>query len=181
MYKSTEKKSLTQKVSWEPNESYAEYKARKYAGMQGIGQPNSQKNSAGNCVKTNIIKTKCKCRTCINRRNRAKGKRKQNIVRKKMKIPNSRFHGADAHEENWKSGVRVEVKAGKQVEQVEKAFTRAKLQSDTNHKAIGSLSKPFVYVAMPDGTENGIVCFQLNDIENVCYEILKGFGYFDSS
>ena len=33
-----------------------------------------------------VIKTKCKCRTCINRRNRAKGRRKQNLARKKLGI-----------------------------------------------------------------------------------------------
>tara|TARA_Y100000401_G_C8288787_1_gene207505 strand:+ start:153 stop:671 length:519 start_codon:yes stop_codon:yes gene_type:complete len=170
---------LKQQVEWEANETYAEYKQKKYAGMQGMGQPNSKKRMAGNCPNSNIVKTKCKCRTCINRRNRSKGRRKQNLVKKKLKIQDNRFHGADAHEENWLSGLRFEVKAGKQVEPLNKLFNKAKLQSDTNHKAIGSLSKPFVYVAMPDGTENGIMAFQLDDAENVCYEILKNFGYIE--
>jgi len=170
---------LPNKVEWLPGESYAEYKQKKYAGMQGIGQSNSQKRMAGKCPNTDEVKTRCKCRTCINRRNRSKGRRKQNLVKKKLQIADNRFHGADAHEENWKSGVRFEVKAGKQVEPLNKLFKKAKLQSDTNHQQIGNMSKPFVYVAMPDGTENGILCFELDNVENVCVELLKGMGYFN--
>ena len=74
---------------WDGTETYAEYKAKKYAGWSGIGQPNSNTRMAGKCPNTNEIKTKCKCRTCINRRNRAKGRRKQNLARKKLGIPDN--------------------------------------------------------------------------------------------
>ena len=48
---------------WDGTETYAAYKAKKYAGWSGIGQPNSNTRMAGKCPKTNEIKTKCKCRT----------------------------------------------------------------------------------------------------------------------
>ena len=164
-------------VEWESNETYAEFKAKKYAGRSGIGQPNSNKRMAGKGPNTNEVKTKCKCRTCINRRNRAKGRRKQNIARKKLNIPNNRFHGADAHEENWATGLRVEVKAGKQVDGLVKVFYKSKSQSDLSHRAFGGMSKPFIQVSMPDNSTKGIVSFELDDIENVCVEVLKNFDY----
>lgn len=163
---------------WNPEkESWDEYKANRFAGQSGIGQPNSKKNAAGKCDKTNEEKRKCKCRTCINRRNRSKGKRKQVAAMKKLKIPNNKFRGADSDEENWKGNARYEVKAGKQHEQFARPFYKAKEQSDKNHEAIGSLSKPFVYVNMPDGRSDGIVAFQLSDVENACMALLENFGY----
>ena len=45
-------------VEWEANETYAEFKAKKYAGRSGIGQPNSNKRMAGKCPNTNEVKTK---------------------------------------------------------------------------------------------------------------------------
>ena len=39
------------------------------------------------------------------------------------------------------------------------------------------MGKPFIQVSMPDGTTKGIVSFELDDIENVCMEVLKNFGY----
>jgi hypothetical protein len=145
--------------------------------MQGMGQPNSQKRMAGKCPNTNKIKTACDCRTCINRRNRSKGRRKQNIARKKLGIKDNRFHGADAHEENWNTGLRVEVKAGKQVQPVFTLYNKCKLQSDVSHNAIGGTNKPFIQVSMPDNSTKGIVMFELDNIENVCVEVLKNFGY----
>ena len=169
---------MTEHVKWEADkETYAEFKARKSAGRMGTGQPNSKRNSAGKCPNTNEIKTKCQCRTCINRRNRAKGRRKQNMARKLLKIPNNRFHGADAHEENWSTGLRVEVKAGKQVEGLSKVFYKSKKQSDLSHQSFGGSSKPFVQMSMPDNSSKGIISFETDNIENVCVEILKNFGY----
>ena len=39
------------------------------------------------------------------------------------------------------------------------------------------MSKPFIQVSMPDNSTKGIVSFELDDIENVCVEVLKNFGY----
>lgn len=168
---------MTKNVEWQEGETYAEYKARKYAGMSGIGQPNSQKNMAGKCKNSGELKRSCKCRTCINRRNRSKGKRKQVQAMKSLNIPNNRFRGADSDEENWKGNARYEVKAGKQHESFAKPFYKAKEQSDSNHKAFGTGNKPFVYVNMPDGRSDGIVAFQLSDVENACVALLENFGY----
>jgi len=164
--------------SWNPEkETFQEYKQRRHAGWSGMGLPNSDKNMAGKCPNSKQIKTKCKCRTCINRRNRAKGRRKQNLARKKLGIKDNRFHGADAHEENWATGLRVEVKAGKQVNPISTFFYKCKSQSDISHRAFGGMSKPFIQVSMPDNSTKGIVSFELDDIENVCVEVLKNFGY----
>ena len=165
-------------MEWDAeNETFAEYKVRRSAGQSGMGQSNSQKNMAGKCTVTGKIKTKCDCRTCINRRNRAKGRRKQNLARKLLKIPNNRFHGADAHEENWSTGLSVEVKAGKQLEGLSKVFYKSKQQSDLSHQSFGGSSKPFVQMSMPDNSSKGIISFETDNIENVCVEILKNFGY----
>ena len=80
--------SKPNKDGWDPEkESWDEYKANRFSGMSGTGQPNSQTNAKGLCPNTDIAKRTCKCRTCINRRNRSKGRRKQNMVRKKLGIP----------------------------------------------------------------------------------------------
>lgn len=157
------------------NESYDEYKARRFEGQMGLGQPNSQKNARGICPQTDIEKRKCKCRTCINRKNRAKGRRKQNMVRKKLGIPDRKFHGADAHEENWRSAVRIEVKAGKQVGPIATRFKNAEAQSWENVKnqVGGGKSKPFMMVAMPDGESDGIVLCRLSELDKVVDALIE--------
>jgi len=164
-------------TEWQPDETFSDYKKRKHAGWSGTGQPNSQTAGRGKCKNTNTEKHKCKCRTCINRRNQAKGKRKQNLAKKKLGIEANKFYGADAHEENWRTGLRVEVKAGKQVNPLATVFYKSKAQSDASHKAIGTGSKPFIQVSMPDNSTKGIVSFEIDDVENVAVEILKNFGY----
>jgi len=163
---------------WDPeNESWDEYKARRFEGRAGTGQPNSQKNARGECPETGEQKRKCRCRTCINRKNRAKGRRKQNMVRKKLGIPDRKFHGADAHEENWRSAVRIEVKAGKQVGPIATRFEKAEAQSWENVKnqVGGGRSKPFMMVAMPDSTSDGIVLFRLSQLREVIEGIIENW------
>ena len=164
--------------SWDvENETYDEFKVRRSAGRSGMGQSNSKTRQAGRCDNTGDYKKNCDCRKCINRRSRAKGRRKQNLARKKLAIKDNRFHGADAHEENWATGLRVEVKAGKQCNPLSTFFYKCKKQSDDSHRAFGGLSKPFIQVSMPDNSTKGIVSFELDDIENVCVEALKNLGY----
>jgi len=162
---------------WDPeNESWDEFKARRFEGQMGIGQPNSQKNARGVCPNTGDQKRRCKCRTCINRKNRAKGRRKQNMVRKKLGIPDRKFHGADAHEENWRSAVRIEVKAGKQVGPIATRFEKAESQSWENVKnVVGGRSKPFMMVAMPDESSDGIVLFRLSQLRAVVEGIIENW------
>tara|TARA_Y100000361_G_scaffold151503_1_gene169049 strand:+ start:261 stop:809 length:549 start_codon:yes stop_codon:yes gene_type:complete len=163
---------------WDPeNESWDEFKARRFEGRAGTGQPNSQKNARGVCPETGEQKRKCRCRTCINRKNRAKGRRKQNMVRKKLGIPDRKFHGADAHEENWRSAVRIEVKAGKQVGPIATRFDKAEAQSWENVKnqVGGGRGKPFMMVAMPDDTSDGIVLFRLSQLREVVEGIIENW------
>ena len=69
---------------WNPEkESFAEHKARRTSHSKSLSQPNSLKNQSGKCKNSKLDKHKCKCRTCINRRSRNKGRRKQNLARKK--------------------------------------------------------------------------------------------------
>ena len=133
---------LMSKVEWQEDETFSEYKARKNAGMQGMGQNNKNK-----------------------------GRRKQNIARKKLGIPDTKFRSQMGHEENWRGDMRVEVKAGKQVQTLWNKFLKAKLQSEDN-KRIGD-ARPFVFVAMPDGVNNGLVVMELDKLEETIYAFLE--------
>jgi hypothetical protein len=108
----------------------------------------------------------CACRSCIGRRNRRKGLRKQRIARKVLGVPDARFHGQLANEENWRANWRVEVKSGAQVGPIATRFLAAERQADAN-KAIGD-PRPFMMVAMPDdwGSE-GIVLIRLSDLRGI--------------
>jgi hypothetical protein len=98
------------------------------------------------------------------------------MVRKKLGIPDRKFHGADAHEENWRSAVRIEVKAGKQVGPIATRFNKAEAQSWENVKnVIGGRDKPFMMVAMPDGESDGIVLFRLSKMKEVLEGILSNW------
>jgi hypothetical protein len=57
--------------------------------------------------------------------------------------------------------VRSEVKAGAQIGPIATRFYAAKAQSDAA-KALGDI-RPFVMVAMPDGTTRGIVLMDLDE------------------
>jgi len=100
------------------------------------------------------------CRPCLGRRNRRKGMAKQRVARKALGVPDTRFHGQLANEENWRGIFRGEVKAGQQVKAMTTRFLAAEKQSDQN-KAIGD-TRPFAFVAMPDGSTDGLVCVRLS-------------------
>ena len=99
------------------------------------------------------------------------------MVRKKLGIPDRKFHGADAHEENWRSAVRIEVKAGKQVGPIATRFEKAEAQSWENVKnqVGGGRGKPFMMVAMPDDTSDGIVLFRLSQLKEVVEGIIENW------
>jgi len=69
------------------------------------------------------------------------------------------------HEENWGGLVRTEIKAGKQVGPIHTRFQDAKAQSDAA-KALGDV-RPFVMVAMPEGTSKGIVLMDLDEFSEM--------------
>jgi len=175
-------KPRNEKTTWDvENETYEEFKARRDFGTKSMSQPNSLKKQQGECKVTGVPKRKCECRTCINRRNRSKGRTKQNTVRKKLKIPSRKFHGADAHEENWDSSVRIEVKSGKQVGPIYTRFEKAEAQSWANVKDSigGNKSKPFMMVAMPEGTSDGLCLIRLSELEKVIDAIQDNWDRFD--
>jgi hypothetical protein len=59
----------------------------------------------------------------------------------------------------------VEIKAGAQIKAIETRFRLAKNQSDAS-KALGDI-RPFVMVAMPDGTSEGIVLMTLSEFSEL--------------
>ena len=91
------------------------------------------------------------------RRNRTKGDAKARRARKKLGLGGH----LTRHEENWGGSFRTEVKAGLQVGPIATRFQTAKAQSDAA-KALGDI-RPFIMVAMPDGTTDGIVLMSLSE------------------
>ena len=91
------------------------------------------------------------------RRNRTKGDAKARRARKKLGLGGH----LTRHEENWGGYFRTEVKAGAQVGPIATRFQTAKAQSDAA-KALGDI-RPFIMVAMPDGTTDGIVLMSLSE------------------
>lgn len=90
------------------------------------------------------------------KRNRAKGDSKARKARKTLGIAgvNSR------HEELWGGPVRMEVKAGAQVGPIATRFDLAERQSEMA-RPLGD-TRPFIMVAMPEGTSEGIVLCRLS-------------------
>lgn len=105
----------------------------------------------------------CPCRSCLGKRNRTKGLSKQRAARKKLEIAGPSL-GAD-HEENWLGPVRAEVKSGAQVRPAATAYYRMEAQSE-EARPIGDL-RPFVGIAMPEGTTDGIVLIRLSRLREV--------------
>jgi len=110
------------------------------------------------------------CRTCLNRRSRARGMAKQREARKQLEALTgaqaARFAGQLGNEESWHGlPLRVEVKSGAQCGPVWTRFAAAEAQSKQNH-AVGD-TKPFVYVAMGQRTSDGLVVFRLSEAARV--------------
>jgi len=144
---------------WREDETYSDYKRRKHAGMQGMGQKTVKNREDWSPAQKRGLN------------NKNKGRRKQNDARKKLGIPDTRFRSQMGHEENWRGAVKVEVKAGKQEQTLWNKYKEAKLQSTSNN-IIGD-TRPFVFVAMPDGTSNGLVVCELDKLQEVVYAFLE--------
>jgi hypothetical protein len=95
------------------------------------------------------------------KRNRTKGDSKARRARKKLGLGGH----LTRHEENWGGIFRTEIKAGAQVGPIYTRFRDAKSQSDAA-KALGDV-RPFVMVAMPDGTSEGIVLMTLTEFAEI--------------
>ena len=146
------------KIEWREDETFSEYKMRKHEGMQGMGQKTVKKREGWSDNQKRGLT------------NKNKGRRKQNLARKKLRIPDTKFRSQMGNEESWQGEVRVEVKAGKQVQTLWTKYQKAKEQSDTNTR-IGD-TRPFMFVAMPDGTSNGLVVVELDKLDEVVFALL---------
>jgi len=147
------------KIEWREDETFSEYKMRKHEGMQGMGQKTVKKREGWSDNQKRGLT------------NKNKGRRKQNLARKKLRIPDTKFRSQMGNEESWQGQVRVEVKAGKQVQTLWTKYLKAKEQSDTNTR-IGD-TRPFMFVAMPDGTSNGLVVVELDKLDEVVFALLE--------
>jgi len=110
----------------------------------------------------------CPCPRCMGKRNRSKGDSKARKARKVLGT-----NGAmTRHEEHWSGGVRVEVKAGAQVNPIWTRFRLAEQQSE-QHRPIGD-NRPFILVAMPDDMNDGLVVMRLSQVREVAAGLLEG-------
>lgn len=96
------------------------------------------------------------------KRNRAKGDSKARKARKRLGIGGANTR----HEELWGGALRVEIKAGAQIEPIATRFRAAEAQSNAA-KSLGDI-RPFVFVAMPDewGSE-GLVIMRLSEFADL--------------
>jgi hypothetical protein len=95
------------------------------------------------------------------KRNRAKGDSKARRARKQLGIAGANTR----HEELWGGDLRVEVKAGAQVQPIATRYFAAEQQSQ-QHKAIGD-PRPFALIAMPDGMTEGLVVMRLSKFKQL--------------
>lgn len=118
------------------------------------------------CSNTGIALRDCTCYSCRGRRNRSKGKKKQRQARKGLEKTFQTMAGptsvATSDEENWRLPVRAEIKAGGMAKTVDTFYRNTKGQSD-QQKAIGDL-RPFIAVAMVDGSTDGLVVIRMSDL-----------------
>ena len=138
---------------------------------KGYCQGNQEKCSTGGCPLFGTLgradrQGKRRIRGCGDpnargRRNRTKGDSKARRARKKLGLGGH----LTRHEENWGGIFRTEVKAGAQVGPIATRFQLAKGQSDAA-KALGDI-RPFIMVAMPDGTTKGIVLMDLDEFSDL--------------
>lgn len=115
----------------------------------------------------------CGCRPCIGRRSRQGGLAKQRAARKKLGVPNARFHGQNGNEENWAGPFRVEVKSGAQTNPAATRYLKDEAQSESK-RAIGD-TRPFLDVLMPPGMTDGIVQLRVSTWRQVVEPALTEF------
>jgi hypothetical protein len=92
------------------------------------------------------------------KRNRAKGDAKARRARQSLGIGGANTR----HEEHWGGAFRVEVKAGKQIEPIWTRYQLAENQSE-QARPVGD-PRPFLMIAMPDGTRDGLVIGRLSSL-----------------
>ena len=110
----------------------------------------------------------CNCASCRGKRNRAKGDSKARKARKALNLQGSNTR----HEEHWSGTVRVEVKAGAQINPIWTRYRLAEEQSE-QQRPFGD-SRPFIMVAMPDGMNDGLVIFRLSQLHETAEALVEG-------
>ena len=114
----------------------------------------------------------CGCRSCIGRRNRRKGLRKQSEARRKLGVAPTKF--GDSNEERWADELFAnEVKAGKQCGPLANWWRRVEAQVQANAPDFGGRHRPTRAVAMPEGWSDGLVVVRLSTWEQVVRPALE--------
>jgi hypothetical protein len=103
------------------------------------------------------------------KRNRAKGDGKARRARRMLGIAGANTR----HEELWGGVLRVEVKAGAQIEPIATRFRAAEQQSEA-HRALGD-TRAFLLVAMPDGESDGLCVIRLSHMGHLI-DLLRESG-----
>lgn len=114
----------------------------------------------------------CVCASCRGRLNKRKGQRKQAKAVTALGIPRSSIH--PGHEEFLGGAIRVEVKAGAQVKPAVTAYLKCEAQSEAQ-RPIGD-HRPFVAVAMPDGSSGGIAMVRLSVLHEFVAAMVENWG-----
>lgn len=117
------------------------------------------------------------CAKCRGRRNRAKGKRAERDMRKRVGVTVATTMHAAIGEEAWSHPVfRDECKAGAQVGPIATRFLLAEKQAEQN-KRIGD-NRAFRYLARPDGMPGGLVCLRGDVWDQIVEPALREhYGY----
>jgi hypothetical protein len=105
------------------------------------------------------------CRSCLGRRNRRNGQRKQRAAAKALHVPSARFASQNAHEEGYLGTLRTENKSGAQVKGVWNAYLRCETQNELA-RPIGDV-RPFAATFMPDGVSDGLLVCRLSKLREV--------------
>lgn len=103
----------------------------------------------------------CPCSRCMGKRNRAKGDAKARKARQVLGLTGVNTR----HEEHWGGPLRVESKAGKQVQPIWTRYQAARSQSEAA-RPIGD-TRPFVMVAAPDGVSEFLLVVSSADWTDV--------------
>lgn len=111
----------------------------------------------------------CKCRSCIGRRNRRKGKAKQRPGRKALEHiygVQAKWSGRNANEETWDHlPLKVEAKSGKQVAPAARIIRLAENQIEAT-RAIGDI-RPAAVLLMPDGMSDGYFVCRISQLGQI--------------
>lgn len=114
----------------------------------------------------------CGCRSCMGRRTRQTGQRRQRRAQKALGIEGTAL-GAN-HEENWRGAVRVEVKSQGFAKPVHTKWLLAAAQSEAT-RPIGD-NRPMVAIFEPAGVSYGLVVFRTDKLEETVAALAQQIG-----